>query len=497
MITTLKSIKLVGIDGIPVNVETQVCEEGIGIHLIGLADAAVKEALLRTVTALQAQGFHIPGKKIIINLAPADLHKNGTGYDLPIALGLLAASGQKEFPKEDRFYIFGELGLDGSVRDVPGAVQAAERAALDGCEGVILPRHAALSINPAFFPGIKIYGVYHLREAIDILEGKPMENLLVDNSMADEKEVSMRGESRDMSDIRGNSAAKRALEIAAAGGHHIILIGDEGTSKAALARAMRDILPVMTQAEAIEVAKAWSATGRYPDYWESMIRPIREVAEYSSIPGTFGGGVTVMPGEVTLADKGVLILRDPDKMPKSLLEGLRVVIEDRQVTISRLKSKVVMPADSTVVCTMDSLENLEKRTVGMGPLLDRIDIQMMTVTQKYPQFPDEEIPKGETSATVAARVEAARERQAQRYKGTPYSCNGDVPNHLAMELIGPKGEASEVLMKIITHMNMSARAVTRIAKIARTIADLEGTDEVLPKHIAEAAGFRFMDRLPL
>ncbi|MBO4447823.1 MAG: ATP-binding protein, partial [Bacteroidales bacterium] len=328
MLVDIKGAKCVGIDAVPVTVEVNI-DKGIGVHLVGLADAAVKESLLRTVTALQSRGFHIPGKKIVINLAPADMHKSGSGYDLPIALGIIAASEQRNLPGLGKYIIMGELGLDASVRDVPGALLVVELAEKLGFEGCILPKRSAMEALE--FSDSKVFGVENLDEVLRILE--EMENasdLLIRNRIGvwdmDANSHSRDAGYMDFAEIIGQEGAKRGAEIAVAGAHNLILIGAPGSGKSSLAKAMAGILPPMTKEESLVTSKLYSVIGKRENPYGLMRqRPFRAPHYSASLPALIGGGGgdSLVPGEVSLAHNGVLFLDELDQMPKSVIEALR------------------------------------------------------------------------------------------------------------------------------------------------------------------------------
>ena len=356
MLIHINGAKCIGIDAVKVTVEVNI-ERGIGIYLVGLADAAVKESLLRTTTALESLGLQIPGKKIVVNLAPADLRKNGSGYDLPIALGIIAASGQRDLPGVGKYIIMGELGLDGSVRAIPGALPFAELAVKSGFEGIILPEESAM--EAVEFHESKIFGVKTLSDVIRILsETEDPSDLLIWNTVGYNKRK--RSEARsvkpaermiDFADIIGQEGAKRGIEIASAGGHNLIMVGAPGSGKSSLAKAMAGILPPMTVEESLVTSKIYSIIGKGPAYGLIRQRPFRSPHYSASLPAIIGGGGGdgIIPGEVSLACNGVLFLDEFGQMPKSVIEALRGPIEDRRVTISRLKGKIEYPASFMLV----------------------------------------------------------------------------------------------------------------------------------------------------
>ena len=444
MLTHIHGAKCIGIDAVEVTVEIDI-DRGIGIHLVGLADAAVKESLLRTTTALEALGFRIPGKRIVINLAPADLRKNGSGYDLPIAVGIIAASEQRDLPRAGRFILMGELGLDGSLRPIPGALPFAEMARNAGYEGIILP--AASALEASGFKEMQIYGVEGLGDVVRILEGQEAcEDLLVWNTQRYRKAHRARMNApreeggMDFADIIGQEGAKRGIEIAAAGGHNIILVGAPGSGKSSLAKAMAAILPPMTMEEALVTSKIYSVAGK-TNAQDGLIRrrPFRAPHYSASLAAIIGGGGgdNILPGEVSLAHNGVLFLDELGQMPKSVIEALRGPVEDRSVSISRLKAKVEFPASFMLVaasnpcpcgyygegdrCICTPTQRMNYLARLSGPMMDRIDLHLWM----HP-VPAERImraQKAEPSEAVAARVLKARIAQKHRFATEGVSVN--------------------------------------------------------------------------
>ncbi len=508
--------KCIGIDAVPVTVEVDI-SNGIGIHLVGLGDTAVRESLLRIVTALQSIGMRLPGKRTVINLAPADMHKSGSGYDLPIALGVIAASGQCELPLLDKYLIMGELGLDASLRYVPGAIPLAELAARRGLEGCIFPKSSALeAIN---YTGTKVYGVSTLPQVLEILSGAvtaaSYEAAVYRSEIKEERPAI---DYMDFSEIIGQDAAKRGLEIAAAGGHNVIMIGSPGSGKSSLAKALAGILPPMTPQEALLTSKIYSVAGKGGfRYGPSCPRPFRSPHYSASLPAIVGGGNgdNILPGEVSLAQNGVLFMDEFAQVPKSVSEALRGPLEDRKVSISRLRSRVEYPCSFMLVaatnpcpCGYYGEGDRCTCTVGQrnaylsrlsGPIMDRIDIQLWMHSVDARKLVDR--PKGESSAQVAARVLAAREIQADRFAFEQISTNAEMSSKQMTRFCHLDDPCKDTLENIINRLGLSARAFSRVVKLARTIADLETVasaattpSPIRPHHLLEAAGYRFLDR---
>lgn len=510
MLINIHCAKCIGIDAIPVIVEVDVAT-GIGIHLVGLADAAIKESLLRIVTSLQTLGFRIPGRKIVINLAPADMHKKGSGYDLPIALGIIAASSQRNLPLLDKFLIMGELGLDGTVREVSGALPTVELAAKNAMMGCILPRRSALEASE--YNIIDVYGVETMEEVLEILSGEVVrEDLLARNLRPEaiaETSQALSG-AMDFSEIIGQEGAKRGLEIAAAGGHNAILIGSPGSGKSSLAKAMAGILPKLDFQESLQTSKIYSVAGKGNPLGGLMKqRPFRAPHYSASIAALLGGGSdNIMPGEISLAHNGILFIDEFCEAPKKVLEILRAPMEDRKVTISRLKAKVEYPADFMLIaatnpcpcgyygegdrCTCTPSKRIAYISKLSGPIMDRIDIQLWMHPIDARKLVERK--PAESSAEIAARVLRARKIQKQRFDGEGIFCNASMNNRLIEKHCPLDSDCRKLMERIIDKMGLSARACSRIIKLARTIADLEGAENIRMEHISEAAGYRFLDK---
>lgn len=518
MLINIYSAKCIGIDAVKVIVEVDVAQ-GIGIHLVGLADAAVKESLLRTITSLQSLGFKIPGRKIVINLAPADMHKKGSGYDVPIALGIIAASGQRDLPLLDKYIIMGELGLDGTIREVPGALPTVELAERSGLRGCILPQASAL--EAVEYSSSEVYGVENLDDVLRILSGEEDCRDLLAESIIKRKGIKTQeedskdslGHVMDFSEIIGQEGAKRGVEIAAAGGHNVIMIGPPGSGKSSLAKAIASILPKMSLRESVQTSKIYSVAGKgNPLRGLMKQRPFRAPHYSASVAALIGGGSdNILPGEISLAHNGILMIDEFCEAPKKVLEVLRAPMEDRKVTISRLKTKVEYPADFMLVaatnpcpcgfygegdkCTCTPSKRMAYLSKLSGPIMDRIDIQLWM----KPIDPKKLVNRApaEASAVVAERVMKARDIQKERFRDEGIFCNAGMTNRMIDKYCRLDKECQQLLEKIIEHMGLSARACSRILKLARTIADLEGVENITAAHLTEAASYRFLDKQQL
>ena len=514
MLAHIYGARCVGIDAVKVTVEIDI-DRGIGIHLVGLADVAVKESLLRTTTALQSMGYRIPGRKIVINLAPADLHKKGSGYDLPIALGIIAASGQRVLPGLSSYIVMGELGLDGSIREIAGALPFTELAVAEGFKGVILPLRSAL--EAVDFKDTGVYGVRTLEDVIRILsETEDCRDLLVWNSAefgltAPGNQSPSETDTVDFADIICQEGAKRGIEIAASGGHNVIMVGAPGSGKSSLAKAMAGILPPMTMEESIVTSKIYSIAGkggsRIGLVRQRPFRAPHYSASLAAIVGG-GGGDAVMPGEVSLAQNGVLFLDEVGQMPKSVIEALRGPLEDRAVTVSRLRAKVVYPASFMLVaasnpcpcgywgegdrCNCTPAQRLGYLGRISGPVQDRIDLHLWL--HSVPSCRILQGHKAEPSSAVALRVMKAREIQKRRFESESINCNAEMGSKLIEKYCPLSPECMDTMRRLMDSAGFSMRAYFRIIKVARTIADLEGAADINAGHLSEAAGYRFLDR---
>lgn len=510
MLININCAKCIGIEAVPVTVEVDVIT-GIGIHLVGLADTAIRESLLRTMTALQALGYRIPGKRIVINLAPADMHKRGSCYDLAIALGILAASGQIEAPRLGQYMIMGELGLDGTIRPIDGALPIVELAKKDGLMACILPYQSAL--ETVEFDGIDIFAVNTLEEVIMIVgEKDASERMTAKQRYGIPAETAVRKKSFevDFEDIIGQEAAKRGVEIAAAGGHNVLLIGPPGSGKSSIGKAMAGILPSMSFEESLQTSKIYSVAGKGNlSYGLIKARPFRSPHYTASATALLGGGTdNILPGEISLAHNGILFIDEFCEAPQKTLEMLRAPMEDRKIVISRLKAKVEYPSDFILVaatnpcpcghygdgdrCSCTPARRTQYLSKLSGPLMDRIDIHLWVSAVNPGTLMQRR--KAESSAIIAARVEQAREIQKRRFAGEGIFCNAAMNNKLIDKYCHLSEECRKLLEKIVTQNGFSARACFKIIRLARTIADLEASEEITAPHISEACTYRFLDK---
>lgn len=478
---------------------------GVGIFLVGLPDNAVRESLLRVTTAMQRNGFSIPGRKTVVNMAPADIKKEGSGYDAAIAVAMLTASGQMFFPEPDKYLVMGELALDGSLRKIRGALPVAVKAAEMGFRALVLPRESAAEASWA--ENIKVYGVSDLQE---------MAVVLGEQGGASAFEVPRRRYSPaavrpvfDFSEVAGQYFAKRGLEIAASGGHNVLLYGPPGSGKSMMSKCMASILPPMSLKEAIETSMVYSVAGML-DAETGLVtcRPFRAPHHTASTVAVVGGGSRAVPGEISLAHNGILYLDEVAQFAPATLEVLRQPLEDRHITVSRARYKVDFPAsfmlvasmnpcpcgyagedDGRCTCTPAMIHRYRSRL--SGPLMDRIDlnINVKAVDSRSMSM----APSEESSSTVVERVAAVREVQARRFAGEGIFTNAQMlPSHL-QRFCMVEGEAARLLQRLMDSYRLSARGYVRILKVARTIADMAGSDVIGTEHVSEAAQYRFPD----
>ena len=496
-----------GIHATTITIEVDVAQ-GIKFFLVGLPDNAVKESEQRIRAALKNNGYRIPGKKITINMAPADIRKEGSAYDLPLAIGILAASQQIKSEKVSDYLIMGELSLDGSLQPIKGALPIAVKAREAGFKGIILPKQNAR--EAAIVNNLEVLGVENILEVINFFDG----NQVIAPTLIDTRAEFLAGLNNniaDFTDVKGQENIKRALEIAAAGGHNVIMIGPPGSGKTMLAKRMSGILPPLTLSEALETTKIHSVSGRLSDNNSLMTsRPFRSPHHTISDVALVGGGTNPQPGEISLAHNGVLFLDELPEFKRTVLEVMRQPLEDRVVTISRAKSSVDYPANFMLVSSMNPCpcgyyNHPEKDCLcppGMvqkylnkisGPLLDRIDLHVEVTPVSFDELSSKE--KGESSADIRARVMSAREVQGSRYKDNEgVHANAQMSTKQLQVFCKLNPESQQLLKMAMTKLNLSARAYDRILKVARTIADLEKNKSITSEHIAEAIQYRSLDR---
>jgi magnesium chelatase family protein len=507
MLAKLSSYTLVGIDASPVEVEVDVSAASMPkTVLVGLAEAAVRESTHRVERALVNSGYQRPFDRVVINLAPADLKKDAGGFDLPIALGLLLGSGQIGFDRRGNFAVVGELALTGEARPVKGVLAMALAAAAEGRHGLLVPADNAA--EAAVVDGLEVYPIGSLAEAVGFLTGQ----LDIEPKAVDVESVFRRLShyEEDFVDVKGQDYAKRALLIAAAGSHNVLMIGPPGTGKTLLARRLPTIMPPLTPAESLETTRIYSAMGLLRRGEPLMaVRPFRSPHHSVSDAGLVGGGSTPQPGEISLAHKGVLFLDELPEFNRKTLEVLRQPLEEGGVTISRALRSTTFPADFVLVAAMNpcpcGYRSDPRRACSCsppqvdrylskisGPLLDRIDLHVEVPAVPFTQLA--EAPPGPTSAELLAEVLKARARQSERFGGKGPVVNGRMTPRQVRKFCALRPEAQSLLKGAMEQLGLSARAHDKVLRVARTMADLEGSDEIQPQNIAEAVGFRSLDR---
>jgi magnesium chelatase family protein len=506
MLAATNSATLLGISALPVAVEANSGERGDPrVVLVGLPDTAVKESLDRVHSSMVNSGFSLPRTRVTVNLAPADLRKEGSAFDLPVALCLLASTNQLKSDQLSQYLVAGELGLSGQTRFVRGGLAMATLAKEKNLKGVILPKSSALEAS--IVEGVAVYGVDSLAEAADFFNldtrPDPYESQYSPNQYST-------SHTHDFDEVRGQAKLRRAVEVAVSGGHNLLIIGPPGSGKSMIAKRIPSILPAPSLSELLEIIKIYSAVGETSS-WENnpRKRPFRSPHHTISDVGLIGGGTVPGPGEISLAHQGVLFLDELPEFKRSALEVLRQPLEDGQVTISRSAGKITLPSQFMLVASMNpcpcgflgdtkkscrcSIPQIQKyRAKISGPLLDRIDLHVEAPSLEISEI--QTLEKGESSSVIRNRVEQCRALQAERYASLPSKTNSEIPDSWREKICHLEPADAQILAQAMEQLGLSTRAYFRILKVARTIADMDGAKAIEKNHLLEAIQYRNLDR---
>ena len=507
MLVKVYGAAILGIEPLLITIEVN-STPGCMFYLVGLPDSAVKESHQRILSALQVSGYKMSVTNLVINMAPADIRKEGAAYDLPLAIGILAAKGMLQPDRLSRFMLMGELSLDGTLHPIKGALPMAIKAREMGFEGLIVPDSNAR--EAAVVNKLKVYGAQSLKQVVEFFNGKESLQPTIMDTRADfySRQTAF---DFDFAEVKGQENVKRALEVAAAGSHNILLVGSPGSGKSMLAKRLPSILPPLSLAESLETTQIHSIAGKIGSEGGLIsVRPFRSPHHTISSVAMTGGGSYPQPGEISLAHNGILYLDELPEFQRQVLEVLRQPLEDRKISVSRVKFSVEYPANFMFVASMNPCPcgyytHPTKRCVCnpgqvqkylnkiSGPLLDRIDLQIEVVPVPFEKMAEQQ--PGEPSAIIRERVIRARQIQEQRFADVPgVHSNAQMNSRLINEYARPDQKGLDLLKYAMSRLNLSARAYDRILKVARTIADLEGSEQIQTNHLAEAIGYRNLDR---